>query len=165
MEETSRRDWNGGRSQASEASEAGSGLHARGSEGPAGFKQWSDKGTCILERALSSMRKMGLRNGRESHTEVVRSSSEETMVALAKVVVWEEERRADFRGVWEGEFRAINQHRLRQTWGFSVLGSYGAFFGLVEMIPFPGTENTGREMVLLEVGTFGGMSVRCLGDS
>lgn len=71
---------------------------------------------------------------------------------------------ADFRDVWEGS-SVMDQHRPRQTWGFSVWGSCGAFFGLVEMIPFPGTENTGREMVLLEVGTFGGVSLRCLGDS
>lgn len=61
--ETSQRGWNGGRSQPSKASEAGSGLRARGSEGPAGFKQWSDTGTCILERALPSVWKTGLRNG------------------------------------------------------------------------------------------------------
>lgn len=35
----------------------------------------------------------------------------------------------------------------------------GITFGLVEVIPLPGTGNTGREMVLLTVGAYGGMSV------
>lgn len=44
-----------------------------------------DREVCILERALSSVWKMGLRNVRENNTEVVRSSFKETTVALATV--------------------------------------------------------------------------------
>lgn len=44
-----------------------------------------DREVCILERALSSVWKMGLRNVRENNTEVVRSSFKETVVALATV--------------------------------------------------------------------------------
>lgn len=41
----------------------------------------------------------------------------------------------------------------------------GTPFALVKVLPLPGVESTGRDMVLPGVGTFGGVSVRYPWDS
>lgn len=63
----------------------------------------------------STVWRMGLRNGKEIHEEVVRFSSRETMVALAKMGMVVRRETGSRKRRWEVEFRVLGGCRWRQA--------------------------------------------------
>lgn len=100
----------------------------------------------------STVWKMGLRNGREIHKEVVRFSFREMMVALAKMGMVGRGETGFLERHWEVDFRVLGGCRWRQA---QVSSRFGQCY-------FSGGDSTSWVENRKRKGCAGGISVRYL---